>query len=605
MAMRGERWRFWTPVVLLTAFSAYVGTMLALAQVEPKVSAPKYDFEYGISAHRGSVYGALGNDSPLVKSFPVWEYRLDPVNLTNAVVKRKGEPRRPKAAIVKTIADALRLDYAAVKAMADNTRNCYQFLAVSSDPDAHRVLSDRSLVSGVAIREKTVRKYLMGRSIAHVLGAVNTEGRGLCGIELKYNAVMAGTPGVVKGMRDANRREIYDKRVVSVDPIPGADVYLTIEPNVQVETEKALQWGLTEYGAGAGWAIVMDAATGAVYAMASYPDFDPVAVGRADESALLNRAVGFNYEPGSVMKVLTVATAIDSDPLRYGPNTLYRTNRDDDRYYNLPRDEGHVWDPTMTLTDAIVHSSNIVIGKLAYDIGPRTLYEYFKRFGLGQKTGIELPGEQFGILPNPHKKAWDKASQSRAGIGQFVAVTPIQLISAYQAIANDGVRMRPYVVDRVVARDGTVLSKTEPEELSRPICAKTAQTLRMMMLGVASPKGTARRAAIRGYSIAGKTGTAQKVRDGHYVPGLYRASFCGIVPASEPRIVILASLDFDQKVRFHQGGNSAGPVFKRIALAAVRYLDIAPDRPDELDECELEDEYDRLVGERDAPQVSL
>ena len=600
MPRRGERWRFWTPVAALVLLAGYSGQKLVRSHLDPGVSAPNYDFEYEIPARRGSIYGAYGKDSPLVKSVPFWEYRLDPVHLTNAVVKRKGEPRRTKAAIVKTIADALHLNYSKVRAMAENTRNCYQFLAVSADPEAHAVLVNRQLVSGVAIHDKQIRQYLQGRSMAHILGSVNAAGMGSCGIEQRFNRELTGVPGVVKGMKDAKGRELYDKRIISNDPTPGADIYLTIEPNVQFETELALKWGLREYGAGSGWAIVMDSTTGAIHAMASFPDFDPIGYGRASESAKMNRAVGFNFEPGSVMKVLTVAAAIDSNPRHYGPNTVYRTNRDDDRYYRLPGDGRHVWDPTMTLTYAIVHSSNIVIGKLAYDLGPYTLYDYFRRFGLGQKTGIELPGEQYGILPNPHKERWDKASQSRAGIGQFVAVTPIQLISAYQAIANDGVRLRPYLVDRIVSDEGEEIYRGVPAELSRPIRPETARTVRKMMLDVASPNGTARRAAIRGYSIAGKTGTAQKALNGRYVPGLYRASFCGIVPAADPRLVILVTLDFDQNTKYHQGGNSAGPVFKRIALAAIRYLGVAPDRPDELEESDSEDEFDKIVDEREA-----
>ena len=254
----------------------------------------------------------------------------------------------------------------------------------------------------------------------------------------------------------------------------------------------------------------------------------------------------------------------------------------------------------MTVRDAIVHSSNIVIGKLSYDFGPVRLYEYMRRFGFGARTGIGLPGEEVGILPNPNKRMWDKASQSRAGIGQFVAVTGIQLIGAYQAIANDGVRMQPYLVERIAEPDGSDVYRHTPQPLGRPISARTARTMREVMLDVASPKGTARRAAIRGYSVAGKTGTAQKKIPGGrgYAPGLYRASFCGIVPASDPQLVILVTLDFDQRTTFHQGGNSAGPVFKRIAMAALRYLMIPPDRPSELEEFQDDDEYDRIMEER-------
>jgi len=598
MPMRGENWRFWLPVFLLFVFAAYCTQKLVRAHVDPKVAAPDYVFKRPLLARRGSIYSSYGKTYPFVKSVPYWEYHLDPVALTNAVVRRRGEPPRPREAIVKTIADTLKLDYRKVKAMSENSKNRYQFLARSSDPETYRTLADSRLVAGVAISDQQVRQYLHGRRLSHVLGSVNADHTGSAGIEQRFNREMTGTPGTIQGMRDARGNELYDKRKVSIDPVPGADIYLTIDHNVQYEAEDALKWGVQEFGAGSGWCIVMDPRTGAVLAMASMPDFEPLAFGHTPDAVKINKAVNFNYEPGSVMKVITAASAIDTGFVR--PNTVYMTNRDDPRYYRLPGDGSHVWEPTMTVKDAIVHSSNIVIGKLAYDFGPKRLHDYMQKFGFGAKTGIELPGEQYGILPNPNKRMWDKASWSRAGIGQFVAVTAIQLAGAYQVIANDGVRMRPYLVDRIVESNGVELYKHLPEPLGRPISAKTARAMREVMLDVASPQGTARRAAIRGYSVAGKTGTAQKQIPGGkgYYPGLYRASFCGIVPASDPQLLILVTLDFDQKTKFHQGGNSAGPVFKRIAVGALRYLRIQPDRPDELDEFSDDDEFDRIMEER-------
>ena len=606
MPMRGENWRFWLPVLFLFLFAAYSATRLVRAHLDPEVNAPDYVFSRQLLARRGSIYSASGKTYPFVKSVPFWEYRLDPVALTNSVVRRRREPPRPKEAIVKTIADALKLDYHRVLAMANSEpKRGYrsQFLALSSDPEAHGVLADSRLVAGVAISDPQVRQYLHGRRLSHVLGSVNAEHAGSAGVEQRFNRELTGTPGTIQGMRDARGRELYDKRKISIDPVPGADVYLTIDHNIQFETEDALKWGIGEFGAGSGWCIVMDSQTGAILAMASQPDFEPLNFGRVSDETKLNRAVGFIYEPGSVMKVITVASAIDAGFIR--PDSVYRTNRDDPKYYKLPGDGSHVWEPTMTVKDAIVHSSNIVIGKLGYDFGPMRLWSYMRKFGFGAQTGIELPGEQFGILPDPNKRMWDKASQSRAAIGQFVAVTAIQMASAYQAIANDGVRMKPHLVSRIVEPDGIELFRQDPVELGRPISAKTARTMREVMLDVASPKGTARRAAIRGYSVAGKTGTAQKAKNGRYQEGLYRASFCGIVPASDPRLVVLVTLDFDQRTKFHQGGNSAGPVFKRIATAALRYLMIPPDRPDELIEYTDDDEFDRIMEERAQKYVHL
>ena len=597
MPMRGENLRFWLPVVLLAALAVYSSQKLICSHVDPDVSAPDYYFTRKLPARRGGIYSSYGKTYPFVKSVPFWEYHLDPVALTNAVVKpSRKEPPRTKAAILKTISYALGLNYGRVKKMAENDRKRYQPLALSSDPEAHRILADSKLVAGVSIEDKQVRQYLHGRHLAHVLGSVNADHVGSAGIEQRYDKTLTGTPGTVRGMKDARGRELYDKRIVSIDPVPGADVFLTIDHNIQFEAEDALKWGVGEYGAGSGWCIVMDSRSGAVLAMASLPDFEPLAFGHADDNARINRAIAFNYEPGSVMKVITAAAAVDCGFA--GPGTAYRTNRDDPGYYRLPGDGSHVWDPTMTVKDAIVHSSNIVIGKLGYDLGPLRLWTYMKNFGFGAQTGIELPGEQYGILRN--YKKWDKATWSRAAIGQGVSVTAIQLASAYQAIANDGVRMKPYIVDRIVSATGAETYRHVPVAAGRPIKAATAQTLRKMMLDVASPHGTARRAAIRGYSIAGKTGTAQKQLVGArgYAPGLYRASFCGMVPASDPRLVILVSLDFDQKTLYHQGGNSSGPVFRRIAMAALRYLMIPPDKPEELEEFEDDDEYARIMEER-------
>ena len=591
LRMRGENWRFWVPVAALVAFSVYTCQKLVRAHVDPEVDANDCSFTKELPGCRGSIYDAKGRE--LVKSVPVWKYSLDPVVLTNRVVKPKGGARRTREEIVGTIARELGLDYAKVLAMT-RKRNRYQFLSISSDRDAHATLCDSRLVAGLIIEDRQVRQYLLGRGLSHVLGSVNAESVGSAGIELRYNSQLTGVPGTIRGVKDALGHEIYDRRIEQIAPLPGADVYLTIDQNIQFDAEAALDWGVKEFGAGSGWCVVMDAATGAVLAMASLPNFDPLQYGRTPDAAKLNRVTNFTYEPGSVMKVITAAAGLDTGLVR--PETRYATNRDDERYYRLPGDGTHVWEPTMTVKDAIVHSSNIVMGKLGCDLGPERLWTYMSAFGFGQRTLIELPGEESGILP--HWRKWDKVKWSRAPIGQGVAITAIQLCSAYQAIANDGLRMKPHIVGRVVAHDGRDLYRASPAPVGRPVSAATARQLREMMLGVASKEGTARRAAIRGYSVAGKTGTAQKVVDGRYSDSLFRATFCGIVPASRPRLVVLATLDFDSRQKYHQGGNSAGPVFKRIATSALRYLMVAPDRPDELLEADDDDEYDRAVEER-------
>lgn len=563
---------------LLILFALYSGQKLVRSHIDPSVDDVDYMFERELKARRGSIYDATGY--PLVKSVPIWEYHLDPVALTNRVVRRKGEPPRPPAAIVKTVASALGLNFRETLAKSANYKNRYQFLARSTDSEAHRIIADSRLVAGVAISDKQERQYLHGTLMSHVLGSINAEEEASAGLELKYDRFLTGVPGRIQGMKDANGRELYDKRKISIDPIAGADIHLTLDHNLQYEAENQLKAGIEEFGAAAGWAIIMNATNGAVLAMASYPDFDPSAYGKTTDEQKLNRCVGYTYEPGSVMKVITVASALNEKFVR--PDSLYNTKRDDPNYYRLPGDGSHVWEPYMSVADAVVHSSNIVVGKLGYDFGQERLYNYMRTFGFGAKTGIELPGEEVGILRD--WKRWDKATWSRAPIGQAVAVTPIQLVSAYQAIANDGLRMRPHLIDRIVGSNGEEIYRHLDEPMGRPISAETARTMREVMKPVASAKGTARRAAIKGYSVAGKTGTAQKKLPGQrgYASGLYIASFCGIVPADNPAIVVLVSLDFDAHRPFHQGGNSSAVVFRKLTTEALKYLMVPSDKPEEI-----------------------
>ncbi|MBO6166901.1 MAG: penicillin-binding protein 2 [Kiritimatiellae bacterium] len=595
-------------MAFLLLFAVYCSQKLFRSHFESSATEPRYVFERDVPACRGAIYDAAAGASPMVKSVPCWEYRLDPVALTNATVRPRGEKLpRTRQAICRTIANALSLDYAKVLAMSENPSKRYQYLAQSTDAAAHAILSDRRLVAGVVIEDKQVRQYLHGKRLCHVIGSMNKEGVGSAGLELKYDRELSGVPGCIRGCRDARGAELYDKRIETVAPIPGADIHLTVDRNLQYEAETALADGIREFGAGSGWCVILDVKTADVLAMVSYPDFNPLFFGRAKDAAKVNRATSLTYEPGSVMKVITAAAGIDSGFVK--PDSLYTTNRDDDRYYRLPGDGSHVWEPRMSVKDAIVHSSNIVIGKLGFDLGPKTLWTYMKAFGFGSKTGIELPGEEMGLLPFWQK--WDKVKWSRAPIGQGVAVTAMQLASAYQAIANDGVRMKPHIVQSIVQADGHEIYTKQPEVASRPISRGTARELRRMMLGVASPDGTARRAAIKGYSVAGKTGTAQKVVNGRYSDSLYRATFCGIVPSgavkripadpdvAEPRIVVLVTLDFDQRTKFHQGGNSAAPIFRRVATAALRYLHVEPDRPDELMDLDDADPLDKIMESRE------
>ena len=589
MAFANERRRFWTVVILLLAGAVGIGYRLVavhLKLVDIAVRDPRYWFTREIPGLRGGIYSDCGGRQPFACSVPVWEYHVDPKSVNLKMHSRES--------VVQTVSDALHMDVNKVRDIFWRVDSRYVYLDTSYDDAAHRILSDPKKVSGLVTDDRQVRRYPQGRLLAHVLGFVSRDPDnpvGAGGLEMRYERYLKGKAGRVKGMRDARGHEIRERRVVDVDPTPGADVYLTIDHNVQYAVETALYDGFTNCQAKAGWAIVLDARKGSVLAMATCPTFSPAEYNKAGELVKKNRCVSENLEPGSVMKVIT-ACAVLNDRM-VSPDTLISTARNDPDYYRLPGDGSHKWEPFMSVREGLVHSSNIVYGKLGYRLGPKRLWSYFKAFGFGQKTGIDLPGEETGILPD--WRTWDKASWARAPIGQFVAVTPIQMAAAYGAVANGGRLMKPYVVDRIVSPDGDVIFRNEPEVVGHPITADTARRVREMMIGVAKKGGTARRAAVKGYSVAGKTGTAQMKEGRGYSSINYNASFIGVVPAADPAFVVLVTYQRPEhcsSYRYHeatglplynhQGGVCAAPVFSRITATVARYLGVEPDKPEEL-----------------------
>ena len=603
MVRLSENQRFYITIGLLSAVAVVLVGRLVLLHgdlVSKKPDQPNYGFTRDTQGLRGAIYPSNRGCAPFARSVPVWVYHVDPTAVTLK--------RHTRAEVAHTVASALQLPYEQVWDAYCRIDSRYVYLTMSSDTDANKVLSDPAKVSGLRAEEIQVRRYPQGRRLSHVLGFVSkdpTNSIGAAGIEMRYERYLHGIPGKIAGEVDARRRELYNRRVVSTDPRPGCDVYLTIDQNLQYEVETALAKGVAKARAQAGWAIVIQVKTGAVLAMASLPDYEPETYNRSGPEAKKNLAVCEIYEPGSVMKTITACAALDCGLV--SPTTTYSSNRNDSRYYRLPSDS-HGMDPIMTVGEALVHSCNVVYGKIGVDLGPKRLWTYMNAFGLGVKTGIDLPGEEFGILPKYEK--WDKVKWSRAPIGQGVAVTGIQLAAAYAAIANDGELLRPYVVEKVVSADEGVLYRHVRDVRGHPIKPQTARQVREMMLGVAKKGGTARRAAVLGYSVAGKTGTAQMKEGRGYSAVNFNASFVGIVPASRPELVILVTLQKPFNCRSwklsqetgiplynHQGGVCAAPVFRRIAWNAMKYLEVHPDRPEELPEDLDLAEYEHKIME--------
>lgn len=569
--MRFARDKFWIIVFGLSAtllFTA-VGFRLYDIQIRKNVVTkdPTKGMEYRevLPARRGGIYGRGGKSHPLAMSVPLWKVFVDPQMIEEG---RHGDVMRE---ICKYgVFDETRV-FEAV--MAEKGR--YHPIGETIDRVIVDDFATNSVLRRCVGREKiTRRNYPLGSQMSHVVGVVNSAGEALDGMEKVMDEYLTGTNGFIKGVASATRREIVAKREEYQPPVDGCDVILTLDQNIQYIVETALDEAMTNFNARAGWVIVQNPKTGEILAMASRPNFDPRNYGASDSQALWNRAIFTNYEPGSVMKALTFAAGLNEG--LYTTNTLI--NCDPVLYAGRPLQD-HVRG-NITTTAAIQKSSNRASSRVAMALGRERMGNYLEKFGFGRKTGIQLLGEGTGIVDPP--KRWGDLRLIRIGIGQGIAVTGLQLVSLYSAIANDGNMMRPYVVSKVVDPNGKIVLENTPVKVSAPITKKTAHDMAFMLGTVPETGGTGRRAKIPGYRVAGKTGTAQMALSSGrgYSATDYIGSFCGFFPASDPQVTILVSLEAPRP-NYH-GGTVAAPVFSKIGAAIVSYLEIPPDEPNSL-----------------------
>ena len=350
----------------------------------------------------------------------------------------------------------------------------------------------------------------------------------------------------------------------------GNDVVLTIDRTIQHIAQKALEASVSEYGGESGMAIVMVPATGEVLALAHYPFFNPNNYQEFGRELWRNRAITDPFEPGSTMKMFSAAAAIDTgicspSTIFYCENGEYRIGK------NVVHDtKSHGW---LSLQQIVKYSSNIGSVKMAEKLGARQLYEYLQRFGFGQRSGIACPGETTGSLSS--FKKWSAIDTGAISFGQGVSVSAIQLAAAASAIANDGMLMKPMLVKAITDRKGRTLRTFSPQPVRRVVASHTAKTVRRILKTVITEGGTGVNAALEGYSVCGKTGTAQKIDEsGTYAKDRYLASFVGFAPADHPELTILVLVDEPKGQSY--GGIVAAPAFRQIALETLSYLNIPP-----------------------------
>jgi cell division protein FtsI (penicillin-binding protein 3) len=504
-----------------------------------------------VAPQRGAIYDRQMN--PLAMSLGVDSVFAVPSELTQPQV------------VASRLAAVLRVDQ-------DDLRNRFQtmhaFCWVKRRVTPLEATRVRNLsLKGIYFQRETKRFYPKGDLAAQAIGYVGLDDKGLGGIEFALNDKITGKPGRVLLDSDARRHTFHSTEWAG---IPGKSVVLTLDEKIQYAAEKALAEAVASARAEGGVAIVQNPNTGEILALANQPTFNPNNVNASSSEARLDRAVGWVYEPGSTFKLISVAAALEEKltyPEEYidcqgGKIVLAgHTIHDDKPHYVL------------SLTDMVAESSDVGTIKLALRLGEDRLYRYIRAFGIGSKTGVELPGEERGLLQPPSR--WSGISIGEMAIGQEAAVTPLQMVTMYSAIANGGILFEPHFVHDVYL--GTDHDALPPAKGHRVLSERTDKIMRQILTAVVD-HGTGRAAQLGGYSSAGKTGTAQKVdANGSYSRRLHIASFIGFAPAANPAVTIMVVID--SPVGAYYGAEVAAPVFRSIAEQTLAYLNVPQDSP--------------------------
>ncbi len=514
-------------------------------------AANQYEKSLIFHGKRGTIYDT--NHREMALSIDVTSIVAYPPNIE--------EPAATSKALNKT----LKIDLNSLKQRLTSDRS---FVWVKRKVTPKEVKDVKALdLKGIDFISEDERFYPNKTLAAQMLGFSGTDGHGLEGIEYYYDTYLKGSTCSFTVLKDAFKRGFDAEKSVMPD-CSGNNLILTIDYNIQYLSERALEEAAVKFNAESGMAIVMSPKTGAILAVAHYPFFNPNSFGEFDQNLWRNRSITDPFEPGSTMKIFSACAAIEFGG--YSPNAIFFC--ENGKYKigkNVVRDtHPHGW---LSLQQIIKFSSNIGTIKVSEMVGPEHIYKTFRSFGFGEKTGIDCPGETSGSLS--HYNRWSKIDAGAISFGQGVAVSALQLITAASAIANDGVLMAPYIVQAITDQNGRLIKSSSPRMVRRVVSLETARTVKKIMASVTTEGGTGVNAALEGYTVCGKTGTAQKIDEkGTYSNEKYTASFLGFIPAEDPEIAVLVVIDEPQGK--HYGSIVAAPAFKRIAHETVNYMNI-------------------------------
>lgn len=479
------------------------------------------------------------------------------------------EVRDPRGAAVK-LARALEVDGAKLERLLGADRE-FVWVARKLDPPQARRVKELGL-PGIYFLEESKRYYPLREVGAQTLGYVGTDNHGLAGLEAMYDKVVAGKPGRRTVLRDARQGMAVPANLPSAAPVPGNDLHLTIDAALQQIAERELAKATARYRAQSGSVVLLEPATGAVLALASWPTFDPNRFATATDEQRRNRPVSDAYEPGSTFKMVTAAAALEEgliDPeetldCEMGGITLAGVRISDHKAFG-----------TLTFRDVIAKSSNVGTIKTSLRLSNATFYDAIRAFGFGRTSGLDLPGESPGLLMPVAR--WPALAKAYISFGQGISITPLQLALAFGAVANGGRLLEPYLVRQSGSGPLARLHHPQPVERGRPVSPRTLAVVADLLAGVTLEGGTGKAAVVPGYPVAGKTGTAQKAEPGKgYLANEFVASFAGYAPTEHPAIVAVVVID-DPRPVYH-GGEVAAPVFAAIAQEALLYLNVPPQR---------------------------
>jgi cell division protein FtsI/penicillin-binding protein 2 len=503
-----------------------------------------------LQVRRGVIFDRRGRE--LALNVELESLYCDPenLNLNNDGVKRLASvmAKNPKVILSKIPADGR-----------------FAWIERKIEPDTVEKIKGLN-IKGFGFLTEAKRLYPKGELASHILGFVGIDNQALEGIELKYDKYMKTVGGKVFFERDASGRTLSSGVDIEAK---GNNIVLTIDEGLQYLVENEIEKALVKWRAAAVSAIMMDPFTGEILALANRPAYDPNNPGNASGSEKRNRAITDCYEPGSTFKIVIGVASLEEKMVK--PDTLFDVSKGAIEVGGKTIRDVHKYG-SLTFKEVIQKSSNVGSITIGTRLGKDRIFKYAKLLGFGEKTEIDLPGEVSGWINRPER--WSGTSIGAISIGQEVAVTPLQILRAYSAIANGGFLVKPHVVSEIISPDGRVLASLRDKDMKRVISAKTAETFKNILKSVVEQGGTGRSASIDGNEVAGKTGTAQIINPEtkRYSKEKFVSSFVGFVPADDPRLAIIVVV-YEPKGQIY-GGVVAAPVFKDIADQALSYLDI-------------------------------